>query len=355
MCITIIPPTSLSFPCRRESKRPRRRTGRFYTLSRLTLKRGRGYDRHHHAYSHNSHRLFRRHGDRAAAGFRSELQSGACARRLQTRTVRTSAWTRMTLARDRVPRRSCGKRSWRTSTRRRVRRRTMMMTDLQTAPSAALTRSAATSPGLPSARRRRPVCASASPETTTSECRMSAASGTPVPRTATGSSCIRLPAAAAHTPRTSRFETATPRRTSTMSMPRLLVQGAGVRCENSDYTGCGDWSAFTDPIELDAELKRGSATEDSDSGWVRVAAAPDPEISISGLASDHIKKVRTITSVETWSFNAPNTIWNDREEMMGGIQIDAGEGECTSSFALKLRRLYRLPDLRFAFHHWALC
>ncbi len=37
--------------------------------------------------------------------------------------------------------------------------------------------------------------------------------------------------------------------------------------------------------DVDAELKRGSTVEDTDSDWVRVAAAPDPEISISGLAS----------------------------------------------------------------------
>ncbi len=37
--------------------------------------------------------------------------------------------------------------------------------------------------------------------------------------------------------------------------------------------------------DVDAELKRGSTVEDTDSDWVRVAAAPNPEISISGLAS----------------------------------------------------------------------
>ena len=276
MCITIIPPTSLSFPCRRESKRPRRRTGRFYTLPRLTLKRGRGYDRHHHAYSHNSHRLFRRHGDRAAAGFRSELQPGACARRLQARTVRTVGVD----AHDAGPG---------PSPTPELREEELANFNAQEGPPPD-----DDDDGSPDRSKR----------SLDQECRdFPGASFCPPPPTSLRISVLRRrrhPSVVCPQPVGHPFLAPLPVRAASgfqpqrlillvqvgsrqllpgellqCRCPRLLVQGAGVRCENSDYTGCGDWSAFTDPIELDAELKRGSATEDSDSGWVRVTAAPD--------------------------------------------------------------------------------
>ncbi len=79
--------------------------------------------------------------------------------------------------------------------------------------------------------------------------------------------------------------------------------------------------------DVDAELKRGSTTDDSDSDSVRVTAAPDPEISISGLASS-LHKGQSDSFTVSASDLSSSSSYSIALEAESGLAFDAG---CTDT------------------------